>query len=283
MAAVSETVTVGGNVQAPLNYIIDNGEKPAINIGTPKEGMPRRSNEFEAKTVTIADGRAVADRLSLEREGFQLFADTTAVTDFFNDQEVQSVYYREVEQLVKRVTGATAVKIFDHTIRVEDEGKRDAKDVRAPVPVIHNDYTELSGPQRVRDLLEPEEAEVFLKHRFAEINVWRSIGAPAQTTPLAVADSQSLAAGDLIASDLVYDDRVGEIYQIAFNPEHRWYYFPDMHKNEALLLKCYDSEKDGRARFSAHSAFKNPNASADAPPRESIEVRTLVSFAPPMD
>jgi hypothetical protein len=85
---------------------------------------------------------------------------------------------------------------------------------------------------------------------------------------------------DFIATDLKFPDRTGEIYSVAYNPEQRWFYFPRMQPDEAMLLKCYDSMEDGRARFTAHSAFTDPTAPADAPPRESIETRTFVFFAP---
>jgi hypothetical protein len=132
----------------------------------------------------------------------------------------------------------------------------------------------------VRDLLEAEEAEERLKHRFAVINVWRPIRGPVQEAPLAVCDAQSLAPQDFVAMDLKYRDRTGEVYSVTFSPNHRWFYFPNMQKNEALLLKCYDSLEDGRARFTAHSAFDDPTSLPDAAARESIEARTLVFFAP---
>ena len=160
----------------------------------------------------------------------------------------------EVEQLVKAATGASRVVIFDHTVRIEEAGQRDERAVRAPVRVVHNDYTVRSGPQRVRDLFDADDAKtVLLHHRFAVVNVWRSIGAPVETTALAIADAQSIAPADFVATDLVFPDRTGEIYQVAYSPNHRWFYFPKMRRNEALLLKCYDSATDGRARFTAHT------------------------------
>lgn len=281
MAAVNEIPQTADSVHAALNYLVYDGKKPQVFIGPPEAGIPQRSNEFQEVKVPIADGRAVAGLLSLDREGFELHRHNTAVKNFFDDDEIYKVHYPEIEQLLKKLTGATAVHIFDHTIRVEAEKKRAAQSVRAPVPVIHNDYTLRSGPQRVRDLIDPEKAEIFLNNHFVEINVWRSISEhPAETTPIAVADAQTIAQEDFIATDLVYSDRVGEIYQLTHNPKHLWYYFPRMQRDEVLLLKCYDSATDGRARFTAHTAFANPLARPDAPPRESIEIRTLISFAP---
>jgi len=181
---------------------------------------------------------------------------------------------------VKELTGASKVVVFDHTLRAEDDQTREEKKVREPVRRVHNDYTEWSGPQRVRDLLPAGEAESLLRHRFAVIQTWRPIRKPVQTAPLAIADARSLAPQNLIATERRYPDRVGEIYHITFNPDHHWFYFPNMQRNEALVFKTYESAKDGRARWTAHAAFDDPTSPPDAPARESIEVRTLAFFPP---
>src|SRR5436305_1342356 len=136
------------------------------------------------------------------------------------------------------------------------------------------------GPRRVRDLLPSDEAAERLQHRFAVVQVWRPINKPVQSSPLAIADARSLSNEDLIATERRYPDRVGEIYHITFNPDHRWVYFPNMERNEALVFKTYDCGKDGRARRTAHAAFDDPMSPPDAPARESIEARTLAFFAP---
>ena len=123
-------------------------------------------------------------------------------------------------------------------------------------------------------------AEELLKHRFAIINLWRPIRGPVLESPLTLCDAQSLAEEDLVASDLRYPDRVGETYSITYNPNQRYYYFPKMQTDEAVLIRCFDSALAGPQRFSAHTGFDDPESPADAPPRESIEVRTLVFFPP---
>ncbi|MDA0654916.1 MAG: CmcJ/NvfI family oxidoreductase [Proteobacteria bacterium] len=265
-------------LEAPINFLVPSGDKPRVNIPDQGRGLTERSGHFQKLSVPIQDGRGAADAFTLDRNGFEFHRHQSDVVDFLDEGQVVAIYYPEIEELVKRATGGSKVHVFDHTIRIEDDGKRDAQAVRAPVEVAHNDYTDISGPQRVRDLFEPEEAQRWLSRRYAVINVWRSIGPPAVTTPLAISDAHSMAPEDFIATDLVYKDRVGEISQIAHNDAQRWFYFSNMVRDEALLIKCFDSETDGRARFSAHTAFTNPQAPKDAPPRESIEVRTLVSF-----
>jgi hypothetical protein len=266
-------------VVAELSYTVDTGVKPVNETFGPGNIRRRTTGEHEERPMAIRNGRSLKDGFDLEVTGFEFVGHETEVRDFFDAEELKRVYYPEVEALVKKVSGASRVVVFDHTLRSGDEAEREAKLVREPVFNVHNDYTERSGPQRVRELL-PDEAEKLLAHRFAIIQVWRAIKAPIQSNPLAIADSRSLAPEDLIAAERRYPHRVGETYRIRHNPAHRWFYFPRMRRDEALVFKVYDSAKDGRARFTAHSSFNDPGTPAGAPPRQSIEARTLAFFAP---
>jgi hypothetical protein len=265
-------------IEALINYLIDTGDKPASYGGVSfAEAEQKRKGKYQEYKMPVYDGRARIDSLSLEREGFIFVKHETKVKDFYDETEVRSVYYPETEHLVKESSGAKRVLIFDHTLRSADSAMREAKQISGPVRNAHNDYTEWSGPQRVRDLL-PDEAEQLLKRRFAVIQTWRPIRNPVEREALAIADAQSMGVKELVASSRVYPDRVGEVYHCTFNPEHRWYYFPKMQRNEAIIFKCFDSMKDGRARWTAHCAFDDPSGRPDAPPRESIEMRTLAFF-----
>jgi hypothetical protein len=265
-------------IQAGLNYLVENNGRSVNYQYQPPVGVPKRSGRFDLHTVPIHDARPLVAELSLDRHGFELHRHLSAVSDFYDTDQIRNVYYPEIETLVKNVSGASRVVIFDHTLRADSQDKRDEKSVREPATIVHNDYTERSGPQRVRDLLDSDDAQSALKGRFAVINVWRPINGPVQSAPIALADAQSVAHEDLIETDLIYPDRVGEIYQAAFNPQHRWFYFPDMRPDEALFIKGYDSLKDGRAQYTIHSAFEDPTSGPKALPRESIELRTLAFF-----
>jgi hypothetical protein len=278
MAQTDTTEIPSDDITVNLNYAIDTGEKPVNETMGAGDMSRRRTGKFESRAVTMHDGRGHRDQFRLEVEGFEFVDHDTAVDDFYDSEQVRSVYYPEIEELVKQRTGASRVVIFDHTVRSGDEGTRTEKLVREPVKSVHNDYTEWSGPQRVRDLLPADEAERLLKHRFAVVQVWRAIRNPIESDPLAICDARTLEAGDLIASERRYPNRVGETYQISYNPGHRWFYFPRMARNEALVFKVYDSATDGRARFTAHSAFQDPTTPSGAPARESIEMRTLAFF-----
>jgi len=263
-------------MQADITYTRDTGEKLVNETFGPNNIRRRTSGTEERHRVEIANGRE-ARGLALDANGFVLVEHRTAVRDFFDTEELKRVYYPEVEALIRRVAGASRVLVFDHTLRSGSEGEREAKLVREPVLSAHNDYTEWSGPQRVRDLMGAQ-AEELLERRFAIIQVWRAIADPIQSNPLAMADARSVAPEDLLVAERRYPGRVGQTYRLKYSPRHRWFYFPEMRRDEALVFKVYDSAKDGRARFTPHTSFDDPATPPGAPPRQSIEARALAFF-----
>ena len=243
----------------------------------PPPGEPKSTALPEPHTVPIFNARAAGREFSLDREGFALVAQHTEVRNFDDEDEIRRVYYPEVEAFLKATLGAERVVIFDHTVRKRVEGASDVRGAgpRQPATRVHVDQTGVSGRNRVFEHV-PDEAEELVKGRVQVINLWRPLRGPLRDAPLAMCDGTTVAPGDLVASDLIYPNRSGETYSVKYNPQHRWYYVPDMTVDEALLLKCYDSATDGRTRFGPHTAFVDPTTPADAPPRESIELRTLV-------
>lgn len=267
-------------IEAPIVYSIDTGVKP-VNQTMERGNLTRiYTGELEAHSVRVHNGRTHDGAFSLDREGFVFCRHETSVKDFYDQDEIKSVYYPEVEQLVKDHTGATRVVIFDHTLRSGDQATREEQQIREPLHRAHNDYSDWSGPQRVRDVLGDAEADKLLAHRMAIIQVWRPIRKPIEADPLAMCDARTLAPGDLIAAERRFPDRIGETYQISHNPAHHWFYFPKMQREEALVFKVYDSATDGRARFTAHTSFADPTSPPDAGPRESIEMRSFAFFGP---
>jgi hypothetical protein len=262
-------------MEAHISYTADTGEILVNETYGPNNIRRKISGTAQAHAVSIADGRGQA--FSLDTHGFELVDHRTAMQNFFDAQELKSVYYPEVEGLIKARAGAARVVVFDHTLRSGDEAEREARLVREPVLQAHNDYTEWSGPQRVREIM-GEEADALLARRFAIIQVWRAINQPIRSNPLAVADARSVDPADLLVAERRYPHRVGQTYRVKYNPRHRWFYFPEMRRDEALVFKVYDSEKDGRARFTPHTSFADPATPPGAAPRQSIEARALVFF-----
>ena len=271
----------GKSLQAPIKFMAHGqADKPRVYMSATHAVPNERTGTFETLTLPVLNARALTPPASLDVQGFQLAAFRTSVTDFLDEDQITGTYYDEIVAFLKRVTGATDVHIFDHTVRIQDTSKREAAARRLPVLMAHNDYTEMSGPKRVKDVMEAAKADRYLGHRFAMVNVWRSIGESADRSPLAFADGRTVAADDYIATDLIYESRKGEIYQNAHSEGQRWYWYPNMTRDEVVLLKCFDTATDGRTRYTAHSGIENPTAPANTPPRESIEVRTMISFAP---
>jgi hypothetical protein len=264
-------------VEAELNYLGPMTERPRYYAYEMAQGEQRSNMAYDPHTMRIHDMRPISSDVSLDTQGFALVEQRSAVEDLWDDDEVRGVYYPEAERVVKEVTGATRVFIFDHLQRRRVAGLTDRAPggPRQPATRVHVDHTARSGPQRVRDLL-PDEAEELLRGRVQVINLWRPIHGPLRDAPLAVCDSRTVAAEDLVPSDLVYRHRVGETYSVKYNPAHQWYYVPEMQRDEALLLKIADTRTDISARFMPHTSFTDPTTPPDARPRESIEIRTLV-------
>jgi hypothetical protein len=276
MAQVLEQDAAADAITATVNYTVDTGEK-IVTLAAAPGASDVRNNAPDPRRVTIHNGRPEAAHFEFERDGFRFVHHDTKVADFFDQEQIRRIYYPEMEALVKAESGASRVVIFDHTLRTADDDEREVRKIREVVRRAHNDYTEWSGPQRVRDLL-PQEADELLHRRFAIIQVWRPIRHPVETFPLAICDARSVAFEDFIISERRYPNRIGQTYAVKYNPKHHWYYFPRMRREEALVFKVYDSLGDGRARWTAHTAFEDPTSPPHARPRESIEIRTLAFF-----
>lgn len=264
-------------ITAQIPYTIPTGEKLVNESFGPKNIHGRRTGTVELKPMTVRNGRLIADSLSLDEQGLVFVKHESQVADFFDEDQLKSIYYPEIEELIRRVSGASRVVIFDHALRSGDQAEREEKLIRNPVLQAHNDYTEWSGPNRLREIM-PAEADELLKYRFAIIQVWRAIHRPIEANPLALADARSVDFADWMVAERRYPHRVGQTYRLKYNPEHRWIYFPEMRPDEAIVFKVYDSEKDGRARFTAHTSFEDPSTRPGGLPRQSIEMRAFAFF-----
>jgi hypothetical protein len=267
-------------IKANLKFLA-NLDEPLVYI--PSKGGGDETDHvgnFAMHEVRIHDGRKDKPSSSLDVEGFKLVSQKTEVEDFYDDKQVESTYHEEVKSLLAETTGALRIEVFDDTIRSASLVRQKVKNIREPADLVHNDYTARSGIKRLRDHFadDPSEAKMLLQRRFAIVNVWRSIAGPIYNHPLALCDATTVKADDLISVERRAEERTGELQVALHDPGQCWYYYPEMQMDEALLVKTFDSEMDGRTRFTVHTSFADPAAPADAPPRESIETRCLLFF-----
>ncbi len=267
-------------LRATLAYLQPCAMHPVSYAFQPPPGTPWENCGYDRVSMPIADARRAPAPPAVDREGFELRDAPTAVTDFLDEAQVRDVYYREASELALAVTGATRAFVFDHLVRRRESDRaaltfgRSAGGRAAANGRIHNDYTEDSGRHRLALVLGDRDAAAV--RRFGIVNIWRSINGPVRDTPLAVCDARTVTAADLVAGEVRYPRRTGEIYLALHSPLHRWSYYPAMDRHEALVFKQYDSRRGGVARFTPHAAFDLPDVPPDAPLRESIELRCLV-------
>jgi len=279
---------------------------------------------LEPYDMPVHDARLLdaAERRTLVSSGFEMLPRPMAKPDldFFEHDQVVSGYYPECAEIVREASGARFVAAFDHNVRsaVGKQSKRrieGGQQVQGPAGVVHGDYTLTSAPQRLRDLTKPptindtfrtvladgetllDAAEVertLADGRFAIINLWRNIAPePVATHPLALCDAASVRPEHLVVFEIHYHDRIGENYFAKHSDDHQWYFYPELTRDEALLIKQWDSvgelarsngakadaiSPDSPCTFSFHSAFEDPTTPPDAPVRWSIEVRCIALF-----
>jgi len=273
-------------VKATLSYLAPGDGPVQVCVYPPNSGRATARPASVRQEVEIHDARSIVDGLRLDQQGFEMHAGATSFSDFYDGDAVRTRYYPEVESTVQAITGALAVIVFDHNVRSAARAARGEVGVRVPVDQVHNDYTDQSGPKRRLEILEEAGRSDLADRHVAFVNLWRPIVGPVWDNPLAVCDARSVEPADLAATqirhfgedDLETPRHTGEIYSVRYNPGHRWFYVSQMRPDEYLLLKCYDSRTDGRARFMPHTGFRNPACPSQFVPRESIEARTLVIF-----
>jgi hypothetical protein len=277
-------------VTAQLAYLAPGIERAEVRVFPPSSGLPAQRPASAPRAMPIHDARPIISDLRLDEHGFELHAQRSAFADFYDEPAVRERYYPEVRAILRSLTGALEVIVFDHNVRSAARAARGELGVRLPVDQVHNDYTLESGPKRKLEILEAAGRSDLADRHVAFVNLWRPIVGPVCDNPLAVCDARSISPKDLVITDINHfgeeDLQVprhrGQIYSVHYSAAHRWFYVSEMKPDEFLLLKCYDSHGDGRARFMPHTGFRNPVCPSDFVPRESIEARTLVVFGEPL-
>jgi hypothetical protein len=286
------------SVEASITYV---AQGSFINRRFVAPGVEHNTGIYKAHPVKIRDGRAIKDHFTLDTHGFVLSRHQSAIADFFNKDEVDAVYPGEVSEAVRALTGATRVATIGWMVRTSGDlpkrktpvqGYTHRGGVQPPAAEAHVD----TAPDRADRMAEATYARVFPGgkgySRYIYGSFWRCFSEPPQDTPLAVCDSRSVGASEgttntLFVVDSIPDeatmlgpmpneDQVPGAAIFHFNPTHRWWYFSNMVRDEALLIKFHDSDR-GRAWRTPHTAFRDLSF-PDAKPRSSIEFRTVAYF-----
>lgn len=222
-------------------------------------------------SLPIWDVRPVHTALSLDGNGFVRRQHHSAVTDFHDPDQLEQVYRPEIEALVQQQTGADRVILF-HMLR-RKEGS-----ILPPARVAHIDYSEACYRRWVQSLLPADQVAALQSARLISVNVWRPL-VPIVRTPLCLCDPHRVSMADLKDTVIIGPSETARMnrregYHVKYSPHHRWYYLSAMQTDEVWIFKQYDSDPTQPQRV-AHCAFEPPEVPADAPPRESIEVRAL--------
>jgi hypothetical protein len=266
-----------GRVNAEIDFLQPTTNRAYTYGYSPGDHATPPTATFSPHRVVIRNARMQPRQLSLGEHGATLIEHKSSVRDFYEEDRLIGTYYPESAVAIKAATGADRVVVFDHNVRRGPSLQTDRPGLGRPVLHAHTDFTETSAVRRLRDHFGAEAADLQ-RHRVLQVNLWRPIRAPMRDFPLAICDASSIAPHQLVAVDLIYPHRRGEIYYLTYDPTQRWYYAQDMQVHEAWLFVNYDSATSGAARFAAHSAFKEPARGVHVHPRESIEVRAFAWF-----
>src|SRR5713226_4148871 len=118
----SNTPQMPHDVQADLNYIgvLDPNTPLYTYTGKSPEGTPIRSWRYEPHPVLVRDvrGTELECSASLDVHGFQYVKATFGDHTFIDEDDISTVFYKEVENfLLKVIPGAKRIHILHHNVR----------------------------------------------------------------------------------------------------------------------------------------------------------------------
>ncbi len=271
----ADTLSRDRIVEAEVNYLADMDVRPKFHAQD--HGLDNL--RLDPRTIRICDARA-GRTPSLDREGIVLVPHKTRVKDFRDQAAARLAYATEIERLILDLSGASKVLVMGgFGLRYAERSPDYGTGVNShPARFIHIDYTDVSAP----GLLANAAGAPRPGQRIAGYNIWRVVSDPPQDVPLAVCDAGSVDMADLVRGDAYFD--VGpepwwtfEAFLVRHNPRHRWLYYSNMRRDEALVFKSYDSDPAQPVRV-PHTAFNDPSAPADASARVSVEARAFAFF-----
>lgn len=268
------------SVPGSINYLQSMPVRPAFYA----HDYARDNLALDTRRVSIRDARTAAQAPTLGREGFAIVPHRTAVKNFEDANEIRDSYLPEIEKLLLEVTGARRVIMTPGAVaRYGERSKRYRSSFNSrPARFTHVDYTERSAPQLMKGLIAKVAPGFTPRGRYAGYNIWRVLSEPPQDVPLAICDARSVDSGDLVSGDAIFDapgapEWSFEAYLVRYNAAHRWSYFSNMTRDEALIFKAIDSDPGQPLRV-PHCAFDDPTCPEGVAPRASIEARGYAFF-----
>jgi len=282
-------------VSIDLSFIADlplyKEEKPFLVLLPPgatlDPSISRTNLEYETHEVSLRNIRE-APKASIEETGFEVLNHKTKVPfaeDITaNEFPIVDAYKKETEELLKTTFGAVHVFCYDFRLRENRIFERNAIDLGSPLVVegpaygAHSDVTARSGPEMIQNNLSPALQQKYLKpgYRLRIVNTWRILNPVAQDSPLALCDFRTVQSDDLVPADRVIPGRAGEVYYVKYNESQEWYWLEEQKPDEPMMFIMYDTKSGNQARICPHIGFENPKAPANAPPRRSVETRSIV-------
>jgi hypothetical protein len=285
-------------VEAAINYLAPGS---FINRRFVAPGVEHNTGRYEAHRVSVRDGRSISSQFSLDVQGFVLADRPTKVRDFFDKNEVERAYPAEVVASVTALTGATRVAPLGWMVRTSGDVSKHQRQaagythrggVQPPAGEAHVDFTPARAEPLARAIYEKSFPDGKGFSRFIASSLWRAFSDPPQDCPLAVCDARSVSRDEGVPNTMFIVDRLpdeqtmlGEMENeksapaaaiFHYNPAHRWWYFSNMSRDEALLFKFHDSDPS-KALRTPHTAFLD-SSFASPRTRESIEFRTIAYF-----
>ena len=270
-------------IKVNLKFVVSQNSKPYFESSALTGDIPKIYFKTEWKSIDIQDLRSEKNikKFTIDNNGFELLQHETKVRDLHDDSQIHNEYTDELKNFLIDITGADGAEVFDYTRRSDSkEGAINVDGLRLPADRVHIDYTDYSGPKRAIEILGKEKYNKILDSggRIVQLNVWRPINGPVKRSPIAFADASTIPKKDLVATDQIFYDRVGEIYHLLYSDKQKWKWVSLMADNEVLLLKGWDTLNDGRARYTPHGSFSLPEQKDSDPPRESIEARVFIYY-----
>ncbi len=275
------------NIEATINYHDRREAEPSGTAILDLSDYSKTNFILDPRPMAVRNGRLADPPLSLERNGVVLLRRPTAVTDFFDQAQIENIYAPEIQAMLREVTGSDEVLVFGPVLRSDDpavlargrtsdSGRSFSRGGPAISAGAHVDFNEEGVRAHIGELA-PDRACSLLRRRFISVNVWRPIQR-IERMPLAVCDAATVSSRDFIPLETRLTVGVTSMskggYNLAYNPAHCWYRFPEMEPDEVLIFKICDSEKSS-AQFTPHAAFVDPTSRPDAAPRQSLEIRTI--------